>query len=512
MLPTHRRIVETLFQEKLLSITVCTETLAAGINLPARSVVLPSLVKGPSGDRKLIDPSAAHQMFGRAGRPQFDSRGYVYAIAHEDDVRFLRWKEKYDQIPEETKDPGLMKAKKALKKKMPKRRENETYWSREQFEQLRDAPPTRLSSRGGLPWRLLAFLLLDDAEVAPLREIASKRLLPPPRIEQGLVELHRMLTLLHRGGFVRLDPPPQDDRQDSDETEGRESGGASAPVEPSRPTLTLGGIGGGTNLPAATPASKAGPAKRPSKAASLVWPQRAEPLSKLERMSRLRSVHPIYGVFLEDWLHDADREERLQAFESLLEMPTSVGPAVRVPWPPDLPFGPVARQRLDPLLLQLGLATPGELLMQVPGEEEEMDSRPGERPWMDEPPPRPLVFAEKLRRLFDHEFPGANPPRIQPVWVAGELLRTGLSFDDYVTSFRLQKQEGIIFRHLLRLVLLLREFAEFGAHRDEGEPERIDWTPELRDLADAVAAICREVDPQSTDEYLQESDLGNSGI
>ncbi|MEM6689705.1 MAG: DEAD/DEAH box helicase, partial [Planctomycetota bacterium] len=46
ILPKYRRIVETLFQQKLLSYCVCTETLAAGINLPARSVILPSLMKG----------------------------------------------------------------------------------------------------------------------------------------------------------------------------------------------------------------------------------------------------------------------------------------------------------------------------------------------------------------------------------------------------------------------------------------------------------------------------------
>ena len=50
VLPRYRRIVEDLFQEKLLSVCVCTETLAAGINLPARSVVLPSIIKGPPGD------------------------------------------------------------------------------------------------------------------------------------------------------------------------------------------------------------------------------------------------------------------------------------------------------------------------------------------------------------------------------------------------------------------------------------------------------------------------------
>src|SRR5689334_13002335 len=92
MLPKYRRVVEDLFERKLLAVCVCTETLASGINLPARSVVLSSLMKGPYGKEKLIDPSSAHQIFGRAGRPQFDDRGYIYVLAHEDDVKILRWK------------------------------------------------------------------------------------------------------------------------------------------------------------------------------------------------------------------------------------------------------------------------------------------------------------------------------------------------------------------------------------------------------------------------------------
>src|SRR5207248_7020049 len=116
MLPKYRRVVEDLFVKKLLSVAVCTETLASGINLPARSVVLSSLVKGPFGKEKLIDPSTAHQIFGRAGRPQYDTEGFVYAFPHEDDVRIARWKQQYEQIPENTKDPGLLKAKKALVK------------------------------------------------------------------------------------------------------------------------------------------------------------------------------------------------------------------------------------------------------------------------------------------------------------------------------------------------------------------------------------------------------------
>ena len=129
-----------------------------GINLPARSVVLTTLVKGPFGKEKLIDPSTAHQIFGRAGRPQFDTEGYVFALAHEDDVRILRWKEKYDQIPEDTKDPGLLKAKKALQEEeADAERADDSTGPRASFEQLQDAPRRASSTargrcRGGC-WR-----------------------------------------------------------------------------------------------------------------------------------------------------------------------------------------------------------------------------------------------------------------------------------------------------------------------------------------------------------------------
>ena len=72
----------------------------------------------------------------------------------------------YDQIPEDTRDPGLLKAKKALKKKKPTRSETRQYWGEAQFKQLQAAPPGKLYSKGPLPWRLLAYLLGFSAEVS----------------------------------------------------------------------------------------------------------------------------------------------------------------------------------------------------------------------------------------------------------------------------------------------------------------------------------------------------------
>ncbi len=452
VLPKYRRIVEQLFQEKLLSIAVCTETLAAGINLPARSVVLPSLLKGPRDKKKLIDPSAANQMFGRAGRPQYDSQGYVFALAHEDDVKISRWRVKYDAIPDDTKDPGLRKAKKALKKKMPTRRSTQQYWTEQQFDKLVAAAPRKLASRGGLPWRFLVHLLEASPDVQRIRQLIGQRLLDSGEIARGQKALDRMLLTLWRAGYVTLEPhPPLHGEQDEP-----------APVEaddaePYRPLVAQ-----------ATPA--------------------------LDRLLIFRGVHPLYGVFLLNQLGIADRAERLQAMESVLEMPGSVARHVRVPSQQDLPPGPLATERLDTRLLQLGLVSAAELTAS-PADEE-----PEPRKMFEEEKPRVLNLAEKLRLLFDYDFPGVHDVWTRDVWVAGELLEFGGDFNKYVTSRNLQKQEGVIFRHLLRLILLIAEFQQLTP------PETTDdeWLEDLGDISRRLAECCRVVDPYSTDKALEE--------
>ncbi len=432
MLGKYRRAVEDLFNRKLLSVCVCTETLAAGINLPARSVVLSTLVKGPRGKEKLIDASTAHQIFGRAGRPQFDDKGLVFAVAHEDDVRLLRWQEKYDQIPETTKDPGLLKAKKALKKKKPTRSTTVVYWTEGQFRQLQAAPPGKLYSKGPLPWRLLAYLLKVSPEVEFVRTFLRKRLMDEPRIRSSEKQLDLMLLTLSDKGFVTLDPsPPLPHQREGYKTD------------------------------------------------------RAHPTPALDTLLVFRSIHPLYAAFLLDHLGVADRWERIQALESVLELPRPLMKYVRVPWPDNLPDGPLAA-RLDPELLTRGL-----MAAPVPPEEEEEDEG-----WK----PRPPTIAEKLRLYFDGTWPEMEELNTAAVWGAGELLRGyGGNFNLYIRGKDLTKQEGLIFRHLLRLILLCGEFEQVTPR--DIEPEA--WRQEMREISEALTASCRAVDPASTDQMIQ---------
>ena len=502
VLPRYRRIVEELFQEKLLSVCVCTETLAAGINLPARSVVLPTLIKGPRGKMKLIEPSSAKQMFGRAGRPQFDDRGYVIALPHEDDVKILRWKEKYDQIPDDTKDPGLRKAKKALKKKQPKRREGQQYWTQEQFEKLVAAPSTDLASRGPLPWRLLVYMLDASPDLDLIRKLVAGRLLDPKTQVAAQKQLNRQLITLWRGGYLTLDPKPPLELLGTDAQPETDRGQSTEPQEnvseQTSPPLTL-DLGQKKPMlkPKQHPNQKSKPESQAEELEKPVYkPRLAEPTEKMADLLKLRGVHPLYAVFLMNHLGIADQNERIMAFESILELSRSLGRAIRIPPPEVLPPGPLATTRLDAQLLTLGLATAEELGAIQTEEEEESKG------WYDADDFVPiLTLPHKLHRLFLYDFPGVEDVRVTPVWVAGEALQYGTDFNKYITGNKLQKQEGVIFRHLLRLVLLLDEMAELCPPDVDHE----DWRADLAEIANQLEELCRLADPRSTHQWLAES-------
>lgn len=509
VLPKYRRVVEDLFQKKLLSVAVCTETLSAGINLPARSVVLPTILKGPKDKRKVIETASAQQIFGRAGRPQFDNEGYVYALAHEDDVKLLRWREKYDQIPEDTKDPGLLKAKKALKKKMPKRRQGETYWTQEQFDKLRMGEAANLVSKGNIPWRLLAYLLTQTPQVQPLRDLVGRRLLDTKQIEKAQIRLNEMLVTLWTAGYLDLEPKPQPK--------------AAKPAKPTKQDdksvikISSGGLLESAGLGALVEQAQSGSEKsegedssdQSESAASRGYdlenyrPEFARPTDRLELLIRIRSINPLYGVFLAGHLSIADDTERLLALESALALPGTVARYVRVPKLEELPPGPLATERLDRQLLELGLATQEELVGKQPDEEEA-----ARRSLFEEERVFVISVGEKLRRLFNYDFPRVHDVHTTAVHVAGEVLEFGGNFNKYIVAKGLQKHEGIIFRHLLRLVLLLDEFATIPPVESTEE----EWEDRLDYLIDRLTESCRQVDPETTDEALEQNKGGQEDL
>ncbi|MHC4235753.1 MAG: DEAD/DEAH box helicase, partial [Planctomycetota bacterium] len=423
VLPKHKLVVEELFNRKLVPLVICTETLAAGINLPARSVVLSTLLKGKRGEKKLIPPSGAHQMFGRAGRPQFDTKGYVYALAHEDDIKFVKWKKRYDQLDPKSKDPGIMRARKQLERKRPTRRKTEQYWAEGHLKQLTQAGPAKLFSRSMIPYQVLIFLLTKTGTLHEAREFLSKRFNSAERIAKFGEQLDFMIDNLAALGYLTK-------AEDGDHVTLEES---------------------------------------------------------IYSLMDFRSVDPLFGSFLAEKLVRSDFDEKVLAIESVLEVPPAILRSVRIP--EDLPPGPLQQQELEPLMIQMGVT-----LARPEQPERERYGESIEDFWDDQEEERPPTFPEMLKIAFEAKLAAPEPIFVQPKWVAGHAFAMDCEFFNMVKACNLMKQEGIILRHLLRLVILA---GELYARTED---------PDYQRISELATRTCHRVDPRYTDKFLADAE------
>jgi len=78
----ERELIHDLAARGKLHVVVTCDTLVQGVNLPARHVIVESVYQehDAGGERRLISTSKFWQVAGRAGRPQFDSIGYVWIV------------------------------------------------------------------------------------------------------------------------------------------------------------------------------------------------------------------------------------------------------------------------------------------------------------------------------------------------------------------------------------------------------------------------------------------------
>lgn len=426
VLPRFKEIVEALFLRKLVPFVICTETLAAGVNLPARSVVLSTLIQGPRGGKKLIPSASAHQMFGRAGRPQFDVRGYVFVLAHEDDVRIFKWKQKAALLDSASKDLGILKARKELERKRPSRRKTEQYWTEGQLQGLIKAGPAKLASRSMIPYQALIWLLSRSKDQAPLalvRRFLAARFDSPERLARFQDQLDRMIANLEACGLVKRGEDP-----------------ATIAVEPA-----------------------------------------------LHELLSFRSIDPLYGAFLGRILAGADVIEKAQALESVLPLPPRI---VRVSG--DVSDGgrgpgPLQTGYLEPLMTALGVK------LAPPPPDPDAPVEDDFDPWKEEEE-KPPGFPDMLKIAFEKDLPFPEDLPVQAKWVAGGVLDAQDDFHRFVKSHGLQKNEGLVFRHLLRFVILAGEFFQ-----RTGDPD-------YQDLAARATAACRAVDPSYTERYLASED------
>ncbi|MCH4842597.1 DEAD/DEAH box helicase [Bifidobacterium pseudolongum] len=82
MVALFKQIVERLFEEGLIKVVFATETLALGINMPARSVVIEKLEKYDGTGIVGLTPGEYTQLTGRAGRRGIDTIGNAVVVDH----------------------------------------------------------------------------------------------------------------------------------------------------------------------------------------------------------------------------------------------------------------------------------------------------------------------------------------------------------------------------------------------------------------------------------------------
>ncbi len=166
ILPRYKQLVEALALERLIKFVVSTETIAAGINLPAKTVVFPSLRKFIKQQARLITAAEYHQMAGRAGRPQFDDKGLAITLAPEEIVSDIK-KELKEGARRPAYDESKIKKTVYNKARSEAQRKGDIVWSPEVHAELVRGEPAELRSKTKITAeQVLAIGLPDLATTA----------------------------------------------------------------------------------------------------------------------------------------------------------------------------------------------------------------------------------------------------------------------------------------------------------------------------------------------------------
>ncbi|MCW2787085.1 MAG: hypothetical protein JWP74_3602 [Marmoricola sp.] len=196
MLPRYRRLVEQLAQSGLLVVICGTDTLGVGINVPIRTVLFTGLAKFDGTRQRILRSREFLQIAGRAGRPGFDTSGYVVVQAPEHVIDNAKALAKFADNPQ--------KQKSVRRKKPP---EGEVVWSEETFDKLVARPPEQLTSRMKVDNAMLINVVAREEDAFPVlrrllmdnHEGRSKQLV----LARRALRLAR--SLVHSGVLTRLD-------------------------------------------------------------------------------------------------------------------------------------------------------------------------------------------------------------------------------------------------------------------------------------------------------------------
>lgn len=204
MLPRYRRLVETLAQRGLLTVICGTDTLGVGINVPIRTVLFAALTKFDGRRTRVLRSREFHQISGRAGRPGFDTVGYVVAQAPEHEVENTRILAKF---------AGDEKKLRSVRRKKPP--EGFVNFTEATFTKLVDSEPEPLHARMRVTHAMLLNLLQRDEDtgtaLASLIDSCTSERPVRQRLLRRAAAMGR--SLLRAGVVVRLEEPTSGGRR-----------------------------------------------------------------------------------------------------------------------------------------------------------------------------------------------------------------------------------------------------------------------------------------------------------
>jgi hypothetical protein len=209
MLPRYRRLVEQLAQDGLLTVICGTDTLGVGINVPIRTVLFTGLAKYDGHKQRVLKTREFLQIAGRAGRPGFDTAGYVVVQAPEHVIENEKAKAKAAAKNAAMREHQL--AKRKSKAQLTKPPDGTVVWTEKTFDKLVAGAPEPMRSRMRVDNAMLVNVAAreEDAFVVMRRLLTDNHEDRRTQVAHVRRALRLARSLVHNGVLKRLEEPDE---------------------------------------------------------------------------------------------------------------------------------------------------------------------------------------------------------------------------------------------------------------------------------------------------------------
>jgi len=437
VLPSYRRLVEELTADRLLKVVVTTETIAAGINLPAKRCVFPSLRKYIKKKARLLHPAEYHQMAGRAGRPQYDTEGIAITLAPEDVVQNFRkelkdLKKRGSHSIDETK----IKKKHYSKAKTEARAKDDVTWDPEEHQKLVQGEPAALQSKTKVTAEQILAIGLPDLRRSSL---PGQSILQKEQAAEAVREAERARLVAEATGEAPAQTSPASEVPADVATEAPPSDGVG--TEPDEARLDILYVIDRLLLPDGQKAEA-------HKQLAMIT-RNLQALGVVDAAGQqvegevIKEVRGMDGLFVWSVMKDQDLDEELA--RQMVEYMVDHDAIQRI-------FDRKAKEARRQWVL--------ERLRELRRDNPQVSFEDVDKMYEEEHPYEPtrieLIHGEFSARLPHPELHGGKRPK--QIWA--EMEQEELSFADYVERHDLGYEEGSLFTYLARVMRAAKMLGE----------------------------------------------------